>query len=101
MMGTSNIREYSRALRMRMELITGMPSSVKVTAPALINSPISDISSPFIPFVMVAAGNTLIGPFSASSFINRTSAWLSITGSVLGIVHTEVKPLLAATVEPP
>ncbi len=89
-MGTLNILEYSKALLITRELITGLPSSEKATAPPFISSPISDMSSPFPPLVIVATGKTFIRPFSASILVNLTSAWLSITGWVLGMVHTDV-----------
>ena len=79
----------------------GRPSSLNPIQPASANSDISDSSSPSLFFVMAPIGRTLIQPsFFALSSTNSTIALESITGLVLGMAQTVVKPPCAAALVP-
>src|SRR5215203_3945690 len=81
--------------------MTGRPSSDTATAPARIISPISAISSPFSPLLMAAIGWTRAKPWRrASKRMCSVTERLSLTGSVLAMQATPVKPPAAAAMVP-
>ena len=99
--GTLNCFVYSKALRITSAFMIGAASSDKATAPLFINIPISEISSPFAYFETEAIGKTLARfSFFPLDMTSSTTAVLSITGSVLGMQATEVKPPLTAAFTP-
>ncbi len=89
--------EYSRARRISSAFMTGLPSSEMATHPAPTNSPISANSSPLLPLVMAPMGKTCTAPSRrARSMMKSVTDWLSLTGVVLAMQHTDVKPPRAA-----
>src|ERR1051325_1746971 len=92
---------YSSAVRMRRLEATGFPSSLTATAPASTSSPNSVSCSPFWPIDTAAIGETRAFPARAAWRSTKpTVAWLSVTGSVLGIAQTAVNPPAAAAIAP-
>src|SRR5580698_9204627 len=86
-----------RARRITWALVTLLSPSVKATAPAAFNRPISVISSPRMPFVKAAIGWMLtIAVSRARRRIKSTVAELSITGEVSGWQMMVVMPPVAA-----
>src|SRR6201985_2423477 len=78
-------------------LVTLLSPSVKATAPAAFNRPISVISSPRMPFVRAAIGWMLtIAVSRARRSTKSTVAELSITGEVSGWQMMVVMPPAAA-----
>ncbi len=97
----SNIRQYSKARRISSASLTGEPSSVKATAPASTNWPISANSFPSRFLLTQATTSTLQwSALWARSRTNSTAAWLSMGGSVLGMQAIEVKPPASAAAVP-
>src|SRR6202045_619986 len=86
-----------RARRITWALVTLRSPSVKATAPAAFNRPISVISSPRMPFVSAAIGWMLtIAVSRARRRTKSTVAELSITGEVSGWQIMVVMPPVAA-----
>ena len=87
--GMPKVRAYSSAVRMRWLETTGLPSSLTATAPAPTSSPNSASCCPFCPSEMAPMGYTRAFPARCAWLTMKpTAAWLSVTGSVLGIAHT-------------
>ena len=92
---------YCIARRMTREFITGKPSSEMATTPAACMAPISANCSPSQSFVMAPIGKTLMGAYRrARSTMKLVTVGLSLTGMVLGMQQTEVKPPAAAARAP-
>src|SRR5438128_9081669 len=97
----SKARAYVRALRSTRDVGTQRPSSLNIRTPAATISPISARVSPANPFVIAPTGNTSARPaLTARSRTSCTTAALSVTGSVLAIGATAVKPPSAAALVP-
>jgi hypothetical protein len=78
-------------------LVTGLPSSVKPSAPRSRSSAISVSCSPFIPTVMDGMKPTgMRASRAAASLSARRIGAESTTGSVFGIATTAQKPPAAA-----
>src|SRR6195256_3828771 len=93
----SKSRAYVNARRITWALVTLLSPSVKATAPAAFNRPISVISSPRRPFVSAAIGWMLtIAVSRARRSTKSTVAELSITGEVSGWQMMVVMPPAAA-----
>ncbi len=90
-----------RASRMRLASWTGTPSSERATAPASFRAWASVRASPRSPMDTAPMGHTRTPQHSpARSRTQRTCSGLSITGRVLGMQATEVKPPRAAAAVP-
>ncbi len=97
MTGMPKIRQYSSARRMSSAEWTGRPSSETATQPDSTRSPISASSSPAIPLLTQPMGWTRTTPRRAASCtMNSVTDWSSLTGEVLGMAATAVKPPAAA-----
>src|ERR1700704_2306133 len=93
----SKSRAYVSVRRITWALVTLLSPSVKATAPAAFNRPISVISSPRRPFVSAAIGWILtIAVSRARRSAKSTVAELSITGEVSGWQMMVVMPPAAA-----
>ena len=93
----SKSRAYVSARRITCALVTLLSPSVKATAPAAFNRPISVISRPARPFVSAAIGWMLTIAVSRARRITKsTVAELSMTGEVSGWQMMVVMPPAAA-----
>ena len=89
------------ARRMIRLFMIGRPSSEKATAPAALRAGMSTSSSPREPRVTAATGRILTMALrAASARMAPVTAGSSLTGFVLGIAQTVVKPPRAAARAP-
>src|SRR6516164_2633510 len=79
----------------------GLPSSETATIPASRIAPMSEIASPLLPTLAAPMGQTRTWPKAfARSTMKRVIEALSLTGFVLGMQQTTVKPPCAAACVP-
>src|SRR5215471_14315600 len=87
--------------RASLALAMGRPSSETATMPASRIAPISLMASPLLPTLAAPMGHTRTWPRAlARSTIKRVMEALSLTGLVLGMQQTAVKPPRAAALVP-
>src|SRR5712692_438285 len=99
--GSSSMRPYSMARRIRRGFMTGIPSSDRPTMPALCIPPISANSSPARPTDTAPIGKRRVPPTAAARrSINSVTADVSLTGLVFAIAATAVNPPAAAAASP-
>ena len=78
----------------------GLPSSETATAPADLSEPYSVSFSPRLPRVAAAMGKTRMLAPRSGLCIQRVVSGESLTGTVLGMAQTLVKPPAAAAAVP-
>ena len=99
--GALTSRATSKARLNKPAVFTGRPSSEKATAPAAASARKSVSDSPWLPIETAAMGSTRAKPIRcALSIMARTSSGRSITGLVLGMGQTAVKPPATAAANP-
>src|SRR5208337_2153328 len=87
--------------RASLAVAMGLPSSETPTMPASRIAPISAMASPLLPTLAAPIGHTRTWPWAlARSTMNRVIDALSLTGWVLGMQQTAVKPPRAAASVP-
>ena len=98
---TGMLRDSCRASRIRAEFMTQRPSSLNIRTPAAAISAMGDSRSPASPIVIEPTGNTSAFPAARpNAAMWAARATESVTGSVLAIAKTAVKPPRAAQAVP-